>query len=75
LDQDGTGSFIGYTCDTAQFTALTSGTPKFFTISTGLLAVTNAAAATTPGSVVKKIQVFDGAGASLGYIPVYSTIT
>lgn len=39
------------------------------------LGVTNAAAATTPGAVVKKIEVFDGAGTSLGFIPVYSTIT
>lgn len=35
----------------------------------------NAVAATTPGSVVKKIQVFDAAGASLGYLPVYSSIS
>jgi hypothetical protein len=41
----------------------------------GGLGVGNSAAATTPGSVVKKIQVFDAAGASLGYIAVYSTIT
>jgi len=32
-------------------------------------------AATTPGSVVKKIEVFDCAGNSLGFIPVYNTIT
>ena len=41
----------------------------------GKLAVGNAAAATTPGSVVKKIEVFDAAGASLGFVPVYSSIT
>lgn len=35
----------------------------------------NAAAATTVGSVVKKIQVYDGAGNSLGYVPVYDAIT
>ncbi len=33
------------------------------------------AAATTPGTVVKKIQVFDAAGASLGYIPIYDAVT
>lgn len=41
----------------------------------GGLGVGNSAAATTPGSVVKKIQVFDETGASLGYIAVYSAIT
>ncbi len=39
------------------------------------LGVGNSAAATTPGSVVKKIQIFDAAGASLGYIAVYNAIT
>lgn len=39
------------------------------------LAVANSAAATTPGAVTKKIQVFDSAGASLGYIAVYASIT
>jgi hypothetical protein len=41
----------------------------------GTIHVSNSAAATTPGSVVKKIQVFDLAGASLGYLAVYSAIT
>jgi hypothetical protein len=39
------------------------------------LRVGNSAAATTPGSVVKKIQVFDEHGVSLGYLPVYNGIT
>ncbi len=39
------------------------------------LAVGNSAAATTPGSVVKKIEIFDYTGVSLGYIPVYDAIT
>lgn len=39
------------------------------------LGVNNAAAATTPGSVVKKIEIFDGSGASLGYLAVYSSIS
>lgn len=38
------------------------------------LGVGNSAAATTPGSVVRKIEVFDAAGTSLGFIPVYSSI-
>jgi hypothetical protein len=46
----------------------------------GALAVTNlrattTASATTPGSVVKKWEIFDAAGASLGFIPIYSAIT
>ncbi|MDQ2732707.1 MAG: hypothetical protein M3Y56_13700, partial [Armatimonadota bacterium] len=41
----------------------------------GGIGVGNSAAATTPGAVVKKIQVFDATGSSLGYLPVYSSIT
>lgn len=39
------------------------------------LGVGNSAAATTPGSVAKKIEVFDDAGASLGFIAVYDGIS
>lgn len=39
------------------------------------LGVGNSAAATTLGSVVKKMEVFDAAGASLGFVPIYNTIT
>lgn len=39
------------------------------------LGVGNSAAATTLGSVVKKMEVFDASGASLGFVPVYNTIT
>jgi hypothetical protein len=38
------------------------------------LAVGNSAAGTTPGTVVKKIEVFDSAGNSLGFVPVYDVI-
>lgn len=41
----------------------------------GGLGVGNSANGTTLGSVVKKIQVFDAAGTSLGWIPVYNSIT
>lgn len=34
-----------------------------------------ATAATTLGAVVKKVEIFDAAGASLGFIPVYDSIT
>jgi hypothetical protein len=39
------------------------------------LGVGNAVAATTPGAVVRKMEVFDAAGTSLGFVPIYSTIT
>jgi len=39
------------------------------------IGVGNSVAATTPGAVIKKIQIFDAAGASLGFIPVYDTIS
>ncbi len=63
-------------------TAGTGGTPGAVGTTTlsgklrvSTLAVGNAAAATVPGSVVQKIQVFDQNGSALGFIPVYSTIT
>lgn len=33
------------------------------------------ASATTPGSVVRKLEVLDGAGGSLGFIPLYDSIS
>lgn len=39
------------------------------------IGVGNSAAATTPGAVVKKMQVFDTSGNSLGYVPIYDAIT
>lgn len=39
------------------------------------LGVGNSAAATTPGTVVRRIQVFDASGNSLGFVPVYDSIT
>ncbi len=39
------------------------------------LGVGNSAAATTLGSVTKRVPIFDATGASLGYIPVYDSIT
>ena len=41
----------------------------------GGLGVGNSANATTLGAVVKRIQVFDANGTSLGYVPVYNNIT
>jgi hypothetical protein len=42
---------------------------------TGGIGVGNSLAATTPGAVTKKIEIFDQNGASLGFIPVYNSIT
>lgn len=39
------------------------------------LGVGNSVAATTPGTVVRKMEVFDGNGTSLGFIPIYNAIT
>jgi len=44
-------------------------------IEAGSLGVGNSQAGTSPGNVTRKIQVFDDAGASLGYLPVYDAIT
>lgn len=41
----------------------------------GNLGVGNSASATTPGNVTKKIQVYDAAGNSIGYLAVYDAIT
>lgn len=41
----------------------------------GTLGVGNSASATTLGTVTKKIEVFDAAGASLGFVPIYDAIT
>lgn len=46
---------------------------KFVTVAG--LGVGNSAAATALGSVVKKMQVFDASGVSLGYVPIYDAIT
>lgn len=41
----------------------------------GLTGIGNDAAASTPGTVVKKMEVFDEAGVSLGFIAIYDAIT
>ncbi len=41
----------------------------------GSLGVSNSEAGNTPGNVVKKIEVFDDAGNSLGYLAVYDSIS
>lgn len=39
------------------------------------LGVGNSAAATTLGTVTKKMEVFDASGSSLGFVPIYDAIT
>lgn len=61
--------------DPLSFTGDVSATGKF--LATGGLGVGNSAAATESigKAVVKKIEVFDDTGTSLGFVPVYSSIT
>lgn len=42
---------------------------------TGKLGTDQSAAATTLGTVTKKLEIFDNTGASLGFIPIYNSIT
>jgi len=65
----GTQSFAG----NKTFTGVVSVTGKI--LGTAGLGVGNSAAAATPGTGVKKIEVFDASGASLGFLPVYDAIT
>lgn len=41
----------------------------------GKIGTNQTAAATTLGSVTKKLEIFDNAGTSLGFIPIYGSIT
>lgn len=41
----------------------------------GKIGTNQSAAATTLGSVTKKLEIFDNAGNSLGFIPIYGSIT
>lgn len=41
----------------------------------GKIGTNQTAAATTLGSVTKKLEIFDNAGNSLGFIPIYGSIT
>jgi len=73
----GTGSIVLATAPTfaSTITVTTNALVTGKVLVTGGLGVGNSASATTPGTVVKKIQVFDALGFSLGYIPVYDAIT
>lgn len=56
---------------TSKFKVDSSGNARI----AGNLGVGNSAAGSTLGSVVKKVQIFDASGASLGFVPVYDAIT
>jgi hypothetical protein len=45
------------------------------TNTTGKLETDQTAAATTLGTVVRRLEIFDAAGTSLGFIPIYDSIT
>ncbi len=42
---------------------------------TGNFGVGNTAAATTLGTVTRRMEIFDASGTSLGFVPIYDTIT
>ena len=51
----------------------TSTTKKIFTLDA--IGVGNSAAGNTAGNIVKKIEIFNKSGTSLGYLAVYDAIT
>lgn len=63
-------------CSTVKLTAMTEIVQSAPT-NTSIVGVQvgELAAATSPGTVVKKVQIFDGKGSSLGFIPVYDSIS
>jgi len=67
----GTGSIVLATAPTFPTTIAVTGK----ILGTAGIGVGNSATAATPGTVVKKIEVFDASGASLGFIAVYDAIT
>jgi urocanate hydratase len=73
----GTGSIVLATAPTfaSTITVTTNAIVTGKVLTTAGLGVGNSASATTLGTVVKKIQVFDASGVSLGYLPVYDAIT
>jgi hypothetical protein len=65
----------GATTSAAQISAGSDFLGLFKGLFTGGIGVGNSAAATTLGSVVRKVQIFDAAGASLGFAALYDSIT
>jgi hypothetical protein len=73
----GTGSIVLATAPTfaSTITVTTNAIVTGKVLTTAGLGVGNSAAATTLGTVTKKIEVFDAAGVSLGFVPVYDSIS
>lgn len=67
----GTGSIVLATAPTFPTTIAVTGKA----LTTAGLGVGNSASATTLGTVVKKMEIFDAAGSSLGFIAIYDAIT
>lgn len=66
---------LGTKRDSAGFLRITDGSSGYGGLRCASLGVGNSASASALGTCVKKIQIFDAAGTSLGYIPVYDAIT
>lgn len=62
-----------YTPGASSAAAITKFSSKLLAV--GGVGVGNSAAGSSLGTVVKKMQVFDETGASLGYVPIYDAIT
>ena len=70
----GGATSTGYDTNLYRSAANTLKTDDKFLATAGL-GIGNSASATTPGSVVRKMEVFDASGASLGFVPIYGSIT
>lgn len=60
---------------TGSITAGTTVTATGKILTTAGLGVGNSAAATAVGVLSKKMEVFNAAGVSIGFVPIYTTIT
>lgn len=66
----------GVECDSPGVIKITAnGGSGFSQLLADSIGVANSAAGSTPGTVTKKIEVFDEDGASLGFLAVYDAIT
>lgn len=79
---DSAGKAVINQQENADLTVSTNNTPALVikasgaVLAQGAIGVGNSASASVAvGTLVKKIEIFDASGASLGFIPVYSSIT
>lgn len=66
---------LGYPLTVAGYVSATGDVVGANLRTSGNLGVGNSAAATTLGSVTKKVEIFNSAGTSLGFVPIYNSIT